>query len=88
MRRIVTILSALAAGAMAAIMSASAAYAEVVRPVGGGATDPTTQVVHHHAALFGWQLALIVGAAAVLLAMTGALTSRRVRNGSHRPAIS
>jgi hypothetical protein len=45
-------------------------------------------VVHHHAALFGWQLALIVGAAAVLLAMTGALTSRRVRNGSHRPAIS
>jgi hypothetical protein len=86
MRRIVTILSALAAGAMAAIMSASAAYAEI--PAEGGATDPTTQVVHHHAALFGWQLGLVVAVAAVLLVMTGALVARRVRNGSHRLAIS
>jgi len=54
----------------------------------GGATDPTTQVVHHHTALFAWQLALIIVAAALLLAMTGALASRRARNGSHRPAIS
>jgi hypothetical protein len=59
-----------------------------LRPVGGGATDPTTQVIHHHAALFAWQLGLIVGAAAVLVAMISALTALRVRNGVHRPAIS
>jgi hypothetical protein len=85
MRRIVTILFALAAAAMAAIMSASAAYAVI--PAEDGASEPTIQVIHHHAALVGWQLGLIVSAAAILIAMTGALVARRVRNGRHRLAI-
>jgi hypothetical protein len=89
MRRTVTTLSAVAAGAMTVIMTASAAYAQVLAPAGGGATDPTTPLaVHHHAGLLGWQIALILVAATILVALTGTLAARRMRIGSHRPAVS
>jgi hypothetical protein len=88
MRRIVTALSALIAGAMTVIMTASAAYASLPVPPSGGATSTTYQVVHHHAGLFAWQIALIVVAAAVLVGLTGTMVGRRVRIGRHHPAIS
>jgi hypothetical protein len=88
MRRMTTILSALAAGAMTVIMTASSAYARVLVPAGGGATNPSTPVpVHHHAGLLGWQIALIVVAATLLVTLTGSLIARRTRFGGHRPAV-
>jgi hypothetical protein len=88
MRRIVATLSALAAAALTLIMTASAASAHLLAPPAGSATDPTTPVVVHHTGLFGWQIALIVVAAAVLVGIAGTLVARRVRLGSHRPAVS
>jgi len=88
MRRIVTTLSALAVAAMTLIITASAASAHPLPPPDGGATGPTTPVVHHHAGLVDWQIALIVVAAVMLIGVTGILVARRVRIGSHRPAIS
>jgi hypothetical protein len=88
MRRIVTTLSALAATAMILIMTASAASAQLVAPVGDTTSDPTTQAIHHHGALVGWQIALIIVAVVVLTGVTGTLVARRVRIGTRRPVIS
>jgi hypothetical protein len=89
MRRIVTALSALAAVAMTLMVTASVASARPLEPIGGGATEPTSQpVLHHHAGLLGWQIALIVAGAVVLVSITGTLLARRARQGSRRPAIS
>jgi hypothetical protein len=70
------------------IVTASAASARLLAPPAGGATQPATQVLHHQARLFAWQIGLVVVAAAVLVAITATLVARRVRIGSHRPAVS
>jgi hypothetical protein len=88
MRRIVTALSALIAGAMTVVMTASAAYAHLPAPPPGGADGTTTQVIVHHTGLFGWQIAVIVVAAAMLLGIAATLVARRVRISSRRPLIS
>ena len=89
MRRIVTTLSALAAAAMTLIMTASAASASLLLPPAGATTDPTGPVLgHHHTGLLGWQIASIVAAATILVAMAGTLVARRTRTGNHRPAVS
>jgi hypothetical protein len=89
MRRIVTTLSVLAAAAMTLIATASAASARLLVPTGGTASDPTaTQIVHYHAGLFAWQIALIVVAAALLVGIASTLVARQGRIGSRRPAIS
>jgi hypothetical protein len=88
MRRIITTLSGLAAAAITLIMTASAASAHLLAPPDGGVTGPTTRVVHHHAGLVGWQIALILVTAFLFIGLTGTVVARRVRTGSHRPAIS
>ncbi len=88
MRRIVTTLSALAATAMILIMTASAASAQLVEPIGDTTTDPTTPAIHHHGGLVGWQIALILVAVVVLIGVTGTLVTRRVRIDGRRPVIS
>jgi hypothetical protein len=87
MRRIVTILSVLSAAAMTLILTASAASAQLVAPVGDASTDPSTQAIHH-GGLASWQMALILVAAVILIGVAVTLVARRVRIGSHRPVIS
>lgn len=87
MRHVLTTLSGLAAAAMTLIMIASVASAHPLAPPDGGVAEPATQVVHH-AGPGGWQVALIVAAAVVVIGLTATLVARRVRAGSHRPAVS
>lgn len=87
MRNILTTLSGLAVAAMTLILTASAAAAHPLAPPDGGVAEPATQVIHH-AGLAGWQIGLIVGAAVMVIGLTGTLVARRMRAGSRRPAIS
>jgi hypothetical protein len=89
-RRLATILAALAATLLAITAAAPAAFAMRVPPGGGGGetVPPTTLRTVVVGGMLGWQIALIAIGAAILAAATAVILDRARATRRHQPAPS
>ncbi len=87
MRRILISLSTTVAALVAAAWSAPVAFAMRVDPPASGVNAPSPAVVgHSHGGLAGWELALIVVAAAVVVSASIVMRISRHRRVLHPAA--
>lgn len=88
MRRVLTSLSMLLASVVATAVSAPAAFAMRVVGPSGPAPTPAAVTAHGHGGLVGWEIAVIViGAAMVLFAASTLVTFSRRRRVLHPAAL-
>ena len=89
MRRFLISVSTVVATVVAMAFSVPAAFAMRVAPPADGPNTPTpaTVVGHSQGGLAGWELALVIVAAAVLVAASVAMTISRRRHVPHPAAL-
>lgn len=86
MRRVLTSLSMILAAVLTTALSAPAAFAMRVVGPDGGASGHAAAVAHGHNGLAGWEIAVIVAGAAIVLFAASTLVTFSRRRRVLRPA--